>query len=129
MRPDSTIDYLLLNNNLDKSSSELVNSLESDFDSPIDETSRLNVLAILDALTSDLTVVDYLLLDKLNSTSMPTSGVVTWNTTDDQRSFTNASRLEYAVSYTTDSRWEGTFLAPANRTMINCFIAVRDAIQ
>jgi hypothetical protein len=131
LRPDSVIEYLSLNNNPDKSSTEVLTSLDS-IAFPVDETSRLNVLGVLDGLTGDLAIITEYLLKALNTTTpqrVPTSVFMRWDMTDDQRTFTNASRLDYMISHNANSWWFDTFLNSANRTIINCFIAVRDAIQ
>lgn len=139
MRPDSTVNYLGLRKDINRRPPPTPNpSLgrrwpglldgraplppPPEIKFPRDNTSRLNILGVLDGLTSDLTEVTSLILKNITTTAsepVPTSTFIAWNGTE----------LGYVVSYNASTQWHDTFLAPANRTLLNCFIGIRDAIQ
>ncbi|CAE6372431.1 unnamed protein product [Rhizoctonia solani] len=128
MRPDSTLDYFILDVHPEKTALGFERWLDQSADFAIDNTSRLNVLGALDGLAGDLMQIGLLQFDLLNDTeriAVPETAFFGWDLAQDGRGLDDNSRLELL----TFSLWHTTFSETANRTMVNFMIAVRDAIH
>jgi hypothetical protein len=128
MRPDSTLDYFILDVHPDKTALSFQRWIDQSADFAIDNTSRLNVLGVLDGLAGDLLQLGLLQYDLLNDTeriAVQETAFFGWDLTQDERGLDDGSRLELL----TFDLWYTMFSDTTNRTMVNFMIAVRDAIQ
>ncbi|KAH7337701.1 hypothetical protein B0J17DRAFT_756836 [Rhizoctonia solani] len=128
MRPDSSLDYFILDVHPDKTAINFEDWLFQDFDFKVNNTSRFNVLGVLDALAGDISQIGWLQSSPLNGTersSMPDMAFFGWNLTRDERSLEDSSRIQLL----TPSTWYTQFSYSANRTILNFMVAIRDAIH
>jgi hypothetical protein len=128
MRPDSTLEYFIVDVHPDKASLNFERWMDQYIDFDTDNTSRLNVLGVIDVLAGDLSQAGWLQFDLLNDTervAMPSMGFFGWDLAEGERTLDDGSRLELL----TPDIWYTEFSKNANRSMINFMIAIRDAIQ
>ncbi|KAF8717332.1 hypothetical protein RHS02_09569, partial [Rhizoctonia solani] len=130
MRPDSTLEYFIVDVHPEQTALSFERWLDQSADFTVDNTSRLNVLGVLDALAGDLTQIGLLKFDMLNDTekmAVPERVFFGWDLArrSGECRIDDGSRLEF-LSF---SPWHIEFSDMANRTMINFMIAVRDAIH
>ncbi|CAE6436774.1 unnamed protein product [Rhizoctonia solani] len=128
MRPDSTLDYFIVDVHPDKASLNFERWMDQYIDFDTDNTSRLNVLGVIDVLAGDLSQIGWLQFDLLNDTervAMAGMAFFGWDLAEGERTIDDGSRLELL----TPDMWYTGFSNNANRTMINFMIAIRDAIQ
>ncbi|CAE6519419.1 unnamed protein product, partial [Rhizoctonia solani] len=128
MRPDTSVDYFIFDVHPDKTAINFEDWLFQDLDRKVDNTSKLNVLRVLDALSSDISQIGWLQSSPLNGTertSMPDMAFFGWNLTQDERSLGDTDRLQLL----TPSTWYTEFAYNTNRTLLNFMIAIRDAIH
>ncbi|CAE6344967.1 unnamed protein product [Rhizoctonia solani] len=128
MRPDSTLDYFILDVHPDKTALDFQRWIDQYTDFEIDNTSRLNVLGVLDVLAGDLSQIGWLQFDQLNDTeraAVPGMAFFGWDLKPGGHALEDGSRLELL----TPDIWYTEFSNNANRTIINFMIAIRDAIH
>ncbi|GAB1518065.1 hypothetical protein RhiTH_001123 [Rhizoctonia solani] len=128
MRPDSTLDYFILDVHPDKTALDFQQWIDQYTDFEIDNRSRLNVLGVLDALAGDLSQIGWLQFDRLSDkerAAVSEMAFFGWNLKQGERTLDDGSRLEL---FTPDP-WYTEFSNNANRTIINFMVAIRDAIH
>ncbi|ELU37254.1 hypothetical protein AG1IA_08719 [Rhizoctonia solani AG-1 IA] len=125
MRPDSTLDYFILDVHPDKTALDFQQWIDQYTDFEIDNRSRLNVLGVLDALAGDLSQIGWLQFDRLSDkerAAVSEMAFFGWNLKQGERTLDDGSRLEL---FTPDP-WYTEFSNNANRTIINFMVAIRD---
>ncbi|KAG9076420.1 hypothetical protein FRC06_009516 [Ceratobasidium sp. 370] len=95
----------------------------------------LNALGVVDTLGSDLIramwmrkVTWFHVNDTVNQSPVPELGYMSWDPELDARLPTDASRLSWRT-YTEGYWYEGNYVRTINATIVNMFVAIRDAIQ
>ncbi|CAE6478399.1 unnamed protein product [Rhizoctonia solani] len=125
MRPDSTLDYFILDVHPDKTAIEFERWINQADAFRSDNTSRANVLGVLDALAGDISQIGWFQFDSLNDTergAVPQMAFFGW---DLAPGLEDTERLQLL----TPTPWYTEFSNNANRTIINFLVAIRDAIH
>ncbi|QRW13344.1 hypothetical protein RhiLY_12343 [Ceratobasidium sp. AG-Ba] len=128
-RPDSILDYMAYvatPNNSDLSSYKRFSR-----DGP-KVNSLNNALGVVDAMSSDLIRAMIMRRISYNFTDqydVPELGSLSWDSNFDPRPPTNRSRIIGTGTYLNGYWTGGSYLRPMNATIINVFLAIRDAIH
>ncbi|CUA71863.1 hypothetical protein RSOLAG22IIIB_04808 [Rhizoctonia solani] len=128
MRPDSTIEYFTMDVYPDKTVIDFERSLSQGLNCGIDNTSRVNVLGVIDALAGDISQIGWLQFDLLSEREralVPEIAFFGWNLTENGSELEDSGRFQLL----TPSPWYTKFSNNANRTMLNFMVAIRDAIH
>ncbi|KAG8795615.1 hypothetical protein FRC12_011961 [Ceratobasidium sp. 428] len=131
-RPDSILQYMSYTASPNETDSEAYRKVSRE-GPPRDP--YLNVLGVVDMMGSDLIrtmwmrkVTWFSVNDTANQSPVPELGSMSWDSEPDGRSPTDPSRLSWRT-YTEGYWYDGNYVRTINATIVNVFVAVRDAIN
>ncbi|KAG8710461.1 hypothetical protein FRC08_017130 [Ceratobasidium sp. 394] len=132
-RPDSILEYMAYMASPNETDSNVYKMISRD--GPPKDT-HLNVLGVIDALASDLIgtmfmrkVTWFHINSTTNQSPVPDLGSMEWDSRLDDRTPTDDSRLKSWKTYTDGVWYQGNYVRAINATIINMFVAIRDAVH
>jgi hypothetical protein len=131
-RPDSILDYIAYKAMLNET--DLIAYGKISGSGPPNDT-YLNALGVVDALGSDLIramVVrksTWWLVNTTASSPVPELGYMAWDSGLDARIPTDPTRITGWKTYTEGFWYDGNYIRTLNASVINVFVAIRDAIK
>ncbi|KAG9121466.1 hypothetical protein FRC07_002575, partial [Ceratobasidium sp. 392] len=130
LRPDTIIEYMEFKTSPNETDLDIFKGISQD-GPPKDQ--YFNVLGVIDALGSDLIRVMCMrryTWGYVSTAPVPEAGYIAWDPGVDYRAPTDESRFDGTWGTYADGFWyPGDYIRLMNITIINMFVAIRDAIQ